>query len=58
MAGRVTAILDRLEAGEATASAVESPPLSYLDRTRWRRKPPSNLTDGRPKTLGDRIRHR
>jgi transcriptional regulator with XRE-family HTH domain len=60
MAGRVAAILNRLgSAAERSAGkAIELPVLSYFDRTRWRRRPPPNLTDGRPVTLGDRIRHR
>lgn len=63
MAGRLTLILDRLEnrAGEpsgAAQAASELPALSYFDRTRWRRRPPPDLTEGAPRTLGDRLRHR
>lgn len=60
MAGRVATILDRLESadGSSLESAAEPPTLSYFDRTRWRRSPPPNITDGGPVTLGDRIRCR
>lgn len=61
LAGRVAAILDRLETTTGVAPAdllVAPPPLSYFDRTRWRRCAPPDLTDGGPISLGDRIRHR
>jgi ribosome-binding protein aMBF1 (putative translation factor) len=62
MAKRVAVILDRLERSTKEAgadqTAIELPPLSYFDRTRWRRRQPPDLTDGRPKSLGDRIRQR
>ncbi len=61
MAGRVAAILDRLEktsapSAEAASEAIEPPPMTYFDRTRWRRRPPPDVTDGNPKSLGDRLR--
>ena len=63
MAGRVAAILDRLEktssaSSVAASGALELPPLTYFDRTCWRRRPPTDLTDGKPKSLGDRLRQR
>jgi len=63
MANRVAAILDRLEddsngPDEATHRSAGLPPLTYFDRTRWRRRPPTDLTEGEPKSLGERIRHR
>jgi transcriptional regulator with XRE-family HTH domain len=60
MASRVAVILDRLESATGAGSAdaqVAPPPLTYFDRTRWRRRPPPDLTDGGPISLGDRIRH-
>ncbi len=62
MANRVAAILDRLEIQNASTTTDETyvvpPPLTYFDRTRWRRRPPPDLTAGGPTSLGDRIRHR
>jgi transcriptional regulator with XRE-family HTH domain len=60
MANRVAAILDRLESTTADDydERTAPPALSYFDRTRWRRSPPPDLTDGAPISLGERIRHR
>jgi transcriptional regulator with XRE-family HTH domain len=60
MSGRMAAILDRLEqpTGPFAGQGIELPALSYFDRTRWRRRPPPDLTGGAPLTLGDRIRSR
>jgi transcriptional regulator with XRE-family HTH domain len=62
MANRVAAILDHLEKSSASdgtgETSIEPPPLTYFDRTRWRRRPPPDLTMGGPATLGDRIRRR
>ena len=43
---------------ETSPDAGQPPPLSYFDRTRWRRQPPSDLTEGGPASLGDRLRQR
>jgi transcriptional regulator with XRE-family HTH domain len=63
MAGRVAMILDHLEkiAGQHAAidgGDVGTLPLTYFDRTRWRRRPPTALTDGEAVTIGDRLRRR
>lgn len=63
MANRVAVILDHLEktveehAG-TSGSDVEMPPLTYFDRTRWRRRLPTALTGGEAVTIGDRLRRR
>lgn len=63
MANRVAAILDHLEktaeqpAGTNSLDG-ETPPLTYFDRTRWRRVPPPELVEGQPSNLGDRLRQR
>jgi transcriptional regulator with XRE-family HTH domain len=63
IASRAAAILARLEDGSMDPSdparpKPELPSLTYYDRTRWRRRPPPDLTDGGPISLGERIRHR
>lgn len=63
MAKRVARILDPLEdrskgPTDLTRPATDFPALTYFDRTRWRRRPPTDLTDGKPRNLGDRIRQR
>ena len=62
MAGRVAAILDRLESqghkSGADAMSEDGYALSYFDRTRWRRRPPPDLTSGQAVSLGDRLRQR
>lgn len=62
MENRVGAILDRLEAPTGSAcvgdTPIASPPLTYFDRTRWRRRPPPDLIDAGPVSLGDRLRYR
>ena len=63
MAGRVATILAHLEeiAGQHAGTSgpdVGTLPLTYFDRTRWRRRPPTALTDGEAVTIGDRLRRR
>src|SRR6266850_2389072 len=52
MANRVAAILDRLEIPNKSAgtdvTSIEPSPLTYFDRTRWRRHPPPDLITGGP----------
>ncbi|MFM7232377.1 MAG: helix-turn-helix domain-containing protein [bacterium] len=63
MLNRLEAILTALERGSGGDGGAESterelPALSFFDRTRWRRKPPTELTHGQPTSLGDEIRQR
>lgn len=58
MAGRSEAILGWLEVGGAPTRDLESTTLRNFDRTRWRRRAPSKLIAGRPKSFGDRLRQR
>ncbi len=62
MVSRVTAILDQLEKSAAEPGTASEPHelqhLSYFDRTRWRRRPPSDLTVGGTITIGDQLRQR
>jgi len=63
MANRVGVILDYLERTAQQHAGtngldVETLPLTYFDRTRWRRRPPPALTNGEAVTIGDRLRRR
>ena len=52
MSTRVAAVLEALELGG------QPPGLSYFERTRWRRTPPTDVTAGEPNTIGDQLRQR
>jgi DNA-binding XRE family transcriptional regulator len=56
MAGRLAAVLDRLEAGDQPAPDPGS--ASYFDLTRWRRRPRPDIGPVDPESLGDRLRQR
>lgn len=55
MATRLTYLLDAFEGGDNHALARSA--LSFLDLTRWRRRPPTNQMTSEPATLGKQIRH-